>query len=113
LDLTVTFHPRHVVLTPVAGEVVRDATLLVLLWTVDDGAADIALTLERGAEGQVVSRLESSHAGLVPLPEQDERVVTLRSMLGSLGGTVVRRQTPHKSYEVVLTVPSAQEARPC
>jgi hypothetical protein len=93
--------------------VLRDVTLLVLLWTVDDGAVDIALTLERNAEGQVVSRLESGHAGLVPLPEDDERVQTLTSMLASLGGIVVRRQTPHKSYEVLLIVPSAQEARPC
>jgi hypothetical protein len=108
-DFFLTYHPRHVVLPSGAAEVLRDAALLLLLWTIDDGAIDIVVVLERGEDGQVIARLESNHAGLVPLPEQDQRIQTLRSMLGSLGGTVVRRQTPHKSYEVLLIVPTGQE----
>lgn len=110
-DFLLTFHPRHVVLAPARAEVVRDTVLLALLWTIDDAAIDIVMALEQSAEGQVVVRLESSHAGLVPLREDDQRIHTLNGMLGPLGGTLERRRTPHDSYEVVITVPSGQEAR--
>jgi hypothetical protein len=109
LDFLLTFHPRHIVLSGTAAETLRDVVLLALLWTVDDAAIDIVVALDHDEGGQVVARLESSHAGLIPLREEDQRIQTLMGMLTPLGGRLVRRRTPHDSYEVLITVPTGQE----
>ncbi|HEU4328903.1 MAG TPA: hypothetical protein VFS21_37545 [Roseiflexaceae bacterium] len=110
-DFLLTYHSRHVELAMIAAQALRDAALLLLIWTLDDGAVDIALSLEHDDHGWAVVRLESRHPGIATLPEQHERVRTIVELLAPLGGLLERRKTDHQTWEVLLTLPA--EVRPC
>jgi hypothetical protein len=103
---TLTVAYRHVELPDNAASALRDMAMLLILSAWNDGALDMALSLDTDAEGFACLRVESDQAGMASAPPAHPRVAAIRRALTPLGGSWTGMQTTHGSWLIDVRVPA-------
>jgi hypothetical protein len=103
---TLTVAYRHVELPDNAASALRDMTMLLILSAWNDGALDMAISLDTDAEGFACLRVESDQAGMASAPLAHPRAAAIRRALAPLGGSWNGMQTNHGSWLIDVRVPA-------
>jgi hypothetical protein len=97
---------RHVDLSDVAASALRDLAMLLVLSAWNDGAMDVAITLEPDGDAYARLCVESDQAGMASAPPAHPRVAAIRRALTPLGGSWNGMQTNHGSWLIDVRVPA-------